>query len=238
MSNFSFDATAGASQSTTKNRLVGNSIYNVALEGCEVQDITGVKDPSAIYKVIKIKFSNEDGAYEHTVFEPRPDDFKRGENEITNKNGNKEKIPQPSNVESMMLLFKHIIDAYVPEVAKQIDNKEKSLGAKSWDELRKLIVAILEKGKGRKNNIKLIKDNKGEAKFPGYFASISKDGTAYIRNNFIGEKVAFTAYEADKINKEASAKPTSAASAEALFNDTVDTADDTDTSLNLDFSVL
>lgn len=234
---FSFDATAGASQSTSKNRLVGNSIYNVTLDGCETQDITGVKDPSALYKVIKIKFSTEDGTYEHTVFEPRPDDFKRGENEITNKNCNKEKIPQPSNVESMMLLFKHIIDAFVPEIAKQIDNKEKSLGAKSWDELRKLIVTILDKGKGRKCNIKLIKDNKGEAKFPGFFASISKDGTAYIRNNFIGEKVAFTAYEADKINKEASAKPTSAAEAVALF-EAEDTTDNADTSLNLDFSVL
>lgn len=233
---FSFDATAGASQSTTKNRLAGNSIYAVTLDGCETQDIVGVKDPSAVYKVIKIKFSTEDGSYEHTVFEPRPDDFKRGENEITNKNGNKEKIPQPSNVESMMLLFKHIIDAFVPEIAKQIDNKEKSLGAKSWDELRKLIVAILEKGKGRKNNIKLIKDNKGEAKFPGFFASISKEGTAYIRNNFIGEKIAFTAYEADRINKEATAKPTPAP--ETLFEDTSNTDDTDDTSLNLDFSVL
>jgi len=232
---FSFNATAGASQSTVKPQLKGNDIHEVQLDGCEIQDIVGVKDPSQTYKVIKIKFSNEDGNFEHTVFEPKPDDFKRGESSFTNKNGNVEKIPQPSNVESMMLLFKHVIDAYVPEIAGQIDRKEKELTASNWDKLRALVVAILEKGKGRTNKIKVIKDKDGKAKFPGFFAGVSREGTVYIKNNFIGPKVAFTAYEIGRINGEATAKPTSAKTYNApSFEETVDTSLD----LNFDLADL
>ncbi len=77
---FSFNTTAGASQSSAKPRLAGNDIYNVKFDGCEIVDIKGVKDPDKVYKVIKLKFSNGDGIYEHTVFEPRPEDFTRTEN--------------------------------------------------------------------------------------------------------------------------------------------------------------
>ena len=77
--NFNFNATAGSSQSTSKPRLKGNDIYTVKFDECEVKDITGVKDPTLTYKTLVIKFSNEDGVFEHTVFEPRSTDFERGE---------------------------------------------------------------------------------------------------------------------------------------------------------------
>jgi hypothetical protein len=207
MSNsFSFDATAGASQSTTKPRFKGNEIYNVKFAGCEIQDIQGVKDPTALYKVIKFRYENDNGYYEHTVFEPRPDDFKRGENDFKNKNGNIEKIPTASNVESMMLFFKHNMDAFTPAIAKKIDNGEQSLVAKDWDTLRNLVNTIMEKGKDVENKIKLIIDNKGEPRFPGFFTGISREGKAYIRNNFIGQNIAFTPYEMKKIQDFSEAK--------------------------------
>ena len=221
---FSFDATAGASQSTSKPRLAGNDIYTVQFDGCEIQDIQGVKDPGTVYKVLKFKFSNENGTYEHTIFEPKGDDFKRGETEFTNKNGNKEKIPQPSNVESMMLFFKHLIDAFVPEVAKQIDEGTKKIQAPSWDELRVLLTKIMKVGEKRTSKIKLIKKTNGDASFPGFFAGLTKPDAvtglsrAYIRNNFVGEKVAFTPYELTKITNESSAKITNMGSKKADIN--------------------
>ena len=233
MSSFSFDATAGTSQSTSKPRLAGNDIYTVKLDGAEVQDIQGVKDTSVVYKVLKIKFSNEDGTFEHTVFEPKPDDFKRGETEFKNKNGNTEKIPQPSNVESMMLLFKHIIDGFVPTVAEKIDKKEKSISAKTWDDLRNTMVKIFEIGKGNENKIKLIKSNAGEARFPSYFAAVSREGVAYVRNNFVGQKVAFSPYELTKITAAATAQPSKVES----FTPEVENDSATDTSLDLDWDV-
>lgn len=214
MASFSFDATAGASQSTVKPRLAGNEIYAVKFDGCEIKDIQGVKDPTQLYKVLILKFSNDVGGHDHTVFEPKEADYERTEKEFTNKNGNIEKIPQPSGLESLMLLLKHAIDAVAPVVAKAIDSGEKKLGARSWDELRQLICKILDSGKGVETKIKLVKNNKGEAIFPGFFAAVNRDGKAYIRNNFIGDKIAFTAYEVSRINNEGSAKPTSATNLE------------------------
>ncbi|MGV8961922.1 MAG: hypothetical protein ACOH2V_00895 [Candidatus Saccharimonadaceae bacterium] len=206
---FSFSATAGASQSTAKPRLAGNNIYNVKFDGCEIQDITGVKDPTAVYKVLKLKFSNDDGSFEHTVFEPRAEDFQRKENEFKNKEGKTEKIPQPSGVESMMLLFKHAIDSIVPGVGKKLDDKEINLGAPNWEALRTLIVSILDKGKGSTVGIKLMKNTKtGEATFPGFFTGLTKEGQPYIKNNFIGAKLAFSTYELQRISNATTAKPT------------------------------
>lgn len=210
MSGFSFNTTAGASQSAAKARLAGNDIYTVKFDGCEIVDIQGVKDPSMTYKVLKMKFSNEDGTFEHTIFEPKQADFNRTETSFT-KDGKTEKIPQASGVENMMLLFKHAIDAIAPEVGKQIDSGAKSLGAPDWNGLRILVAKILDSGKGNPTQIKLMKNNKGEAQFPGFFSGVSKEGKAYIRNNFMGNKLAFSTYELTRINNAATAKPTPAA---------------------------
>lgn len=238
MSFFSFDATAGTSQSTSKPRLAGNDIYTVQFDGCEIQDIQGVKDPTQVYKVIKFKFSNEDGYFEHTVFEPRPDDFKRGETEFTNKNGNKEKIPQPSNVESMMLLFKHLIDAFVPQISAEIDNGQRKLVAPNWEGLRVLVSKILEHGKNKTSKIKLLKNKNGEAQFPGFFTAINREGKVYVRNNFIGEKLAFTPYELTRIQNESSAKPTNMTNQSPFQINTPDSGGTPDLDLSFDIGEL
>jgi hypothetical protein len=104
-------------------------------------------------------------------------------------------------------LFKHAIDSINPTIAKQIDSGEKNLTAPDWDSLRNLVIKILDGGKGKSTKIKLLKNKSGEAVFPGFFASLTKEGKAYIRNNFIGEKISFSAYEVERIKKEATAKP-------------------------------
>jgi len=238
--NFSFDATAKTSQSTTKPRLAGNAIYDVQFDGCETQDIQGVKDVSQVYKVLKLKFSNEEGSFEHTIFEPKESDFERTEKSVVDKSGNNQTIPQPSNVENMMLLFKHTIDAVSPKIAKDIDEGARSLGAKNWDDLRKLICKILEPGIGTNTQIKLLKNKKGEAIFPGFFVGISKEGKAYIKNNFIGSKLAFSSYEADRITKEATAVPTKASTYGTLDDvlSGLETSKPNDLDLNFDIDSL
>lgn len=202
---FSFNTTANSSQSTNKPRLEGNKIHNVIFENCESIDIQGVKNPSEVYRVIKLKFSNEDGVYEKTIFEPKEDDFARKVTTFTDKTTGKEKeIPQPSYVENMMLLFKHAIDTIVPSISKEIDEGKRNLGAKNWDELRNLICLILNKGKGVPCQIKLITNSKGEGEFPGFFTGINKESKVYIKNNFIGNKLAFSAYEANRIKNSQS----------------------------------
>lgn len=234
MNNFSFDATAGASQSTNKPKLKGNEIHTVKFDECEIQDIKGVKDPSALYKVIKFKYSNEDGNHEHTVFEPRPDDFKRTESEYTDKKTGKiNKIPQPSNVETMMLFFKHNIDAFVPAIAEKIDNNTASLNAANWDDLRKLVLKIMEQGKGTESKIKLMNNKDGEGRLPGFFAGISREGKVYMRNNFIGNKIAFTPYEITKVSNAAKAK----VSPPPAMGDDLNLPESSDDNLDLGFDV-
>ena len=207
MNGFNFNITAGASQSTFKPQLPGNEIYEVTFDGASIEDIQGKKDPSQVYKVLKLRFSNEKGQFEHTIFEPRPEDFERGENKTT-RNGEVSTFPTPSNVESMMLLLKHVIDAVLPSVGKKIDEGEVTLGGKNWEQLRTNVVTVLEKGKGVTTKIKLLSDNKGNARFPGFFTSLNQEGKAYIRNNFVGNTIGFTSYEKTRIDNAASAKPT------------------------------
>lgn len=231
---FSFSTTAGTSQSTSKPRLEGNDIYTVKFDGCEIKDVQGVKDPTAVYKQIILKFINDDGVFEHTVWEPRPEDFNRRETDAKDsKTGLPIKIKQPSNVESMMLLFKHAADTLNPAIAKQIDSKEKNLSAPNWDALRKLVMQILDAGKGKETKIKLLKNTKtGEAQIPGFYAGLTKEGVAYVKNNFIGDKVAFSTYELDRINKERSAAPARL----EPFTASPNTEDETP-ELNMDFNI-
>lgn len=212
---FSFNTTAGASQSTVKPRLEPNMIHTVKFGGAELKDFNGKKDTSAKYSTIVFRFENEDGYYEHTIFEPNGKDFER-ETKIVKVNGVDTSITSPSNVESIMLFFKHLIDTVNPKVAKQID-EGKGLAAGSWNELRNLVKKIVDAGKAKDSSsdiefqIKLLKNKNGEAVFPGFFTGLSKDGKAYVKNNFIGEKLMFSAYEHNRIVNEANAAPTNMA---------------------------
>lgn len=234
---FSFETTAGSSQSTAKNKLVGNKIHTVKYAGTEIKDIVGVKDPSMTYKTLILKWENEDGIFEHTIFEPKDADKVRGEREFTNKNGIIEKIPQASNMESMMLLLKHAIDSINPEIAKKIDNKEQKIGARNWEELRKVIATILDKGKGSETNIKLVINKKGEGVFPGFFTGINREGIAYIKNNFIGNKVAFSSYEMGKM-KDAAQTPSKIDSFQSKGSEDLGTFDMPEQNLDLEFDMV
>ena len=207
MANFSFNITAGASQSTSLPLLPGNEIHEVVFSEAIAEDIQGVSDPSKVFKVINIIFKNDQGMFKHTVWEPRDEDFERRKTEFTGKDGKISTIENPSNVESMLLLFKHIIDVVNPTISKQIDNGEKNLGAKDWDGMRKLVCDIMNVGKDTPTKIKLLTNKKGEACFPGFFSTLKAEGPS-IKNNFVGDKLGFTAYETGRIKNEATSKPT------------------------------
>lgn len=232
MKGFSFGDNLGSSQSAAGSQLEGNKIHEVTFEGATKEQFDNKQDETQPYKVLRLKFSNENGTFEHTVFEPRDEDFERKNSTFNDKKtGAPISIPNPSNVESMMLLFKHVIDAVTPEIGKKIDNKEIDLGGRNWEELRDNMVAIFEKGKGAKTSIKLLNDNKGYPRFPGFFAGVGKDDNrAYIRNNFVGNKLGFSPYETTRINNEMKAKPTAMSLEEPAVSD--DLGD-----LNMDFDV-
>ena len=214
---YSFSApTPGASHSNVKPLFEGNDIYNVVFNGCISKDVVGKKDETMTYKTLVINFGNEDGYFTHTVFEPKKEDFVRPTTDIM---GNPLKFPKPSGVETIMLLFKHLIDAVNPEVAKKIDAGELSLGANSWDELRDKIVEFTEPAKGKvRTNIKLLKGKSG-ATFP-FFTSVSREGAAYVNNNIIGNKLFFSSYEKQRISVAANTPKAAAYDLNISGNDT------------------
>ena len=84
MTGFSFGDNLGSSQSAGKG-LEGNAIHDVKFDGAEIHEFPNKKDESSPYQVLRLKFSSDEGAFEHTIFEPRPEDFKRTESKFTSK---------------------------------------------------------------------------------------------------------------------------------------------------------
>lgn len=195
--NFDFSEIAGLSQSTVAKQLEGNKIHTVIFDGCEARDFAGQQGPSKTFRVLEIKFHNDEGVFTHTIWEPREED---AQDRLSPWGG-----MQPSNLLTMKYLLKHLIDAINPELGAKIDRKEASLTASNWVAFRNVIIEATNSGKGTETKIKLVKNNKGEAMFP-YFLNYSRTGTLYMSTNFIGNGVFFTTKELDKI-KKAETKP-------------------------------
>lgn len=197
MTGFDFGMTAGAGHS--RSLLEGNQIHTVKFDGCEVRDIQGVQDPTKTFKILDIKFSNDEGYFTDGIFEPTERDME----DVQGMYG-----AQPSNMKALMLKFKHLIDAVNPELGKKIDSGEQKLNAPNWDALRQLMIKATDPGKGTELQIKLVKTKKGTPAFPGFFAGYSKSGQLYMKTSFIGKKLSWTRNELTRIQNEAKAAPT------------------------------
>ncbi len=202
MSKFDFDITAGSTHVNNGfgTSLAANTIHDVIFDGVEARDFKSKDDPSKEFHVLDIKFSNADGTFTHTIWEPSDDngDFDDREGLYTS----------PSVYKEIMLVLKHLIDAVNPSLGKAIDAKEKSLSTSSWNALRDLIVDVTKESIGCKTKIKLVKNNKGLAVFPSFVAGYSKTGNLYLKTNFIGNNVFWTNKELEKMKNEKTATPT------------------------------
>lgn len=198
---FNIGTTDIASQSTGATRLKGGLIHDVTFEGAEANTIEK-KDGSASFDVLQLKFKNEDGTFEHTIFEPRDEDAVRQQNTYGSEN--------PSNVENLIFTVKHLFAAIAPDVAKKIE--EKGLAVEGWNGkngLREFVAANTKKAIGTATQIKLMKDKNGNAQFPGFPLGMSKEGNVYPRTNFIGKNLEFTPKEIERMNKIQSATASS-----------------------------
>ena len=232
---FSFETTAGASQSSHKPALKPNTIHEVQFDGVEQAEFNAKDGSGKVYKVLKIKFSNDTGAFEHTLWAPTAQDAERTVRTVDGKDGPIE-ITDPSRWETSRLLIKHLIDAVNPAYGAKIDNKEVNFGGKDWDELCKNVGIVCNPKAGQTitTKIKLLENKEGQPIFPGFFVGLRRaDNAAYIRNNFIGNALDFTSYEATRIKNSITAKPTEMPDIPTIDEDTL--ADD---NLVEDFDVL
>lgn len=195
MEKFSFDNIAEVKSATQS--LKSDMIHEVTFDGC-IQDKIESTNTNMTYNILKIKFSNKDGVFSDTIFEPKESDF---------EDIDRGTFKSPSNVTVMMLKFKHLIDAINPSLGNAISKKEKNINANSWDGLCKFMIDSTNEFIGSKTKIKLIQNRKGEATFP-FFAAFSRSNTVYMKTNFIGNNITFTVKEQEDIKNRSTAKPT------------------------------
>lgn len=200
---FNFGISKESAVKTVRPQLKPWNIYDVKFSGCEIREFSGKKDPSITYKVLDIKFENEDGYFTVTKFFPKAGDDKRME--IATKNGGKRELA--SNFEELMNIVKQTAEVLNPEGFKKMS--ELSSKFKSFDDVAKTLIAITDKVKGCTTKIKLIgrnRDNRVVAEIPNITSVF--DGVATITDNYIGSKLFFSDYEEGKRNEYLSSKPT------------------------------
>ena len=201
---FNFGISAESAVRNVRKSLAPWGIYNVTFKGVEVREFDGKKDPSAHYKVLDIKFENEDGYFTVTQFFPRPGDDER--RSYDGKNGGK--VEMPSNFETIMALVKQTAQVLNPEGFVKMQKASASF--KSFDDVAKALVAVTKPMIDTQTQLKLVgrnRDGKVVAEIPR-IVSINKQGESWISDNYIGSKLFFSDYEETQRTKYASAKPT------------------------------
>lgn len=178
-------------------------------------------DKAEGFNAMTLRFEAVDGSGVHNenIFEPRS--AERTESQYGQN---------PSESEQFMCKVKQVIDALNPELAKQIEENGEKFAAPDFDGFIKLLKKHLDKKVGTQTQIKLIPTKGSYVGFPGYIASLSKDGNLYMRDKVIGENLVLTAKQKDAIENAAKAKPTDM---RARVNDELaDLADDFDTKID------
>ena len=200
---FNFGISKESAVKTVRPQLKPWNIYDVTFVGCEVREFAGKKNPNETYKVLDIKFENEDGYFTVTKFFPKAGDDQR--REVDTKNGGKRELA--SNFEELMNVVKQTAAVLTPEGFNKMS--ELSPKFKSFDDVAKALIAITDKVKGSQTKIKLIgrtRDNRVVAEIPTITSVF--DGVATITDNYLGSKLFFSDYEEGKRAEYLKSKPT------------------------------
>lgn len=187
--------------SNVQPKLKGNEIHTVVFKGVTYSTFKGKKDENQTYQVMKLRFENQDGYYEETVFAPKEGDDKRQANTV-----NGVERENPSNLEKLHFLMAHVGEQLAPAKYTKFHNLEFDL-PKDFEKMVKTFIEVTKDAVNKTTKLKLLKNKKGEAILP-YFVGLSKEGEAFISNNFLGDKVFFTEYELKRMEEATEAKPT------------------------------
>mgnify|MGYP003309284445 CR=1 FL=1 len=211
---FNFGISKESAVKSVRPQLKPWNIYDVKFMGCEVREFAGKKDPSVTYKVLDIKFENDEGYFTVTKFFPKAGDDQR--REVATSNGGKRELA--SNFEELMNIVKQTAEILNPEGFKKMS--ELSSKFKSFDDVAKTLIAVTDKVKGCETKIKLIgrnRDNRVVAEIPNITSVF--DGVATITDNYIGSKLFFSDYEEGRRAEYLKSKPTDMKSTPAVASD-------------------
>ena len=201
---FNFGISTESAVRNSRRPLAPWGIYDVKFVGCEVREFAGKKDPSQSYKVLDIKFENEDGYFNVTNFFPNEGDDVRRTYE--GKNGGT--VELPSNLETLMAVVAQTAQVLNPSGYEKM---QKASGKfKSFDDVAKALIQITDPVKGTETKLKLIgknREGKVVADIPRLLG-INKQGEKFVADNYIGSKLFFTDYEETQRVNYTKATPT------------------------------
>lgn len=195
--------------SNAQPKLSAWGIHDVVFKGVEYGEFAGRKDPNTTWKVMRTKFEGKDGIFEETIFCPKDGDEVRPEN-----NGRQ----SPSTLERFQFFVAQLGEQLAPERYEKLKKVEFDFPA-DFEKFVKTLGECLKPAVNKPTKLKLIGNKKGEAVLP-YFVNLNREGVAYTSNNFLGDKVFFTQYELDTMDKYKNAKPTTMDSASSDGLDT------------------
>lgn len=154
-------------------KLKANEIHKVSLVEVKKDELKS-KD-NTTYKIIYLKFANEEGAiYEHKFFEPLSNEDK----------SNGQFGEQPSDRTQFRYTVQHLIEAINPTLFEEI-RAGKKFQIKNWEDMRTFVVNNLTPGLNNSLALKLIADNKGYPTMPKYPVGLSKEGNFYMKSRFV-----------------------------------------------------
>lgn len=206
MSNFNFGSLATIqSTSNVQQRLKPWDIYTVKFSGARIETIQGKKDPTQTYTILKVRFDGEDGFYEESIFYPKDGDDIRPK--YTSKDGHE--YEGASSFDRTMTFIAQVATVLNPEGFARMQAASSKF--RSFDDVAKTFVQITDKAKGKETKLKLVGKNQQngsvQAALPK-FVAINKNGERFCCDNFLGDKLFFSAYEEGKRAEYISAKPT------------------------------
>lgn len=219
MATFSLTNTNGSAVT----RLQPWTINEVVLKGVELK--TGTTKDGNTWKAMQIKFAGNNGIFEPMFFCPKEGGDQRPSGETNGR-----KWEMPSQMEQLAFAIAHVVGVLAPANYEKLKKVSLNLPA-DFEKLVETVKKALSSAVNKSTNIKLIADNRGYAAIPNFININKESGEAYISNNWIGENLAFSAYEIKKMEAAKTAKPSEI---KDDVEETVDTAEDND---DLDFDI-
>lgn len=189
---------------STRRPLAPWGIYDVTFKGVELKDIQGKKDPNAHYKILSIKFENGDGYFNVDLFYPKETDAVRPQYDRPDGG----KVTMASTFETTMAIVKQTAQVLNPKGFEKM--QVASAKFKSFDDVANALNKILTPAIGKETKLKLTgrnRDGKVVAQIPRIVA-LNKEGQAFICDNYIGDKLFWSDYEAKKVEEYQKATPT------------------------------
>lgn len=219
MSEFNFGSLATTqATSNVQQRLKPWGIYPVKFVGARKETINGKKDPNAVYDILKVRFEGEDGYYEESIFYPKAGDDQRPT--YTSKDGHEYQGASP--FDRTMTFIAQVAEVLNPEGFKKMQDASSKF--RSFDDVVKAFITITDPVKGKETNLKLVGKTQNGSVVAGLpkFVAINKNGEKFTCDNFLGDKLFFSAYEETKKAEYANAKPTDMSAANSAIAANVD----------------